>query len=267
MAVMNEVVPRIALHGATGSMGRAMLAVCREANVQIVGAAAAPGCTEIGMDLGDVHHTSTYGVLVTDDISTALLGANVIVDFSSAAAVRSLAVAAVKVGLPLVSGTTGLDADAYAAIVDLSKEAAVLWSPNFSIGIQVLSEMLQHAAKRLGPGFDVEIVEVHHRRKVDAPSGTAARLAQVVQDIRPLVRCHGREGFAGERPSDELGVFAVRGGDVVGDHTVHLLGLGERLELTHRATSREVFARGALFAARSLLTKPPGIWHLADILP
>ncbi|PKN48120.1 MAG: 4-hydroxy-tetrahydrodipicolinate reductase [Deltaproteobacteria bacterium HGW-Deltaproteobacteria-20] len=264
---MSEPSPRIALHGATGRMGAAMLAVCRAANVPIVGAVAAPGCHEIGMDLGEAHHTQAYGVQITADVPSALLGADVVIDFSHAGAVRSLAKAVGAAGLPLVSGTTGLAPDARAALDELSTRVPVLWAPNFSLGIQVLLEVVRHAARRLGPGFDVEIVEVHHRRKADAPSGTAARLAQEVQAVRPMTLCHGRQGVVGARTGEELGILAVRGGDVVGDHTVHLLGMGERLELTHRATTREVFAHGALFAARALPAKPPGIWHLADLMP
>ena len=264
---MNETEARIALHGATGRMGGAMLAACREAGIAIVGATAAPGCAQIGMDLGEAHQTSTYGVQVTADISAALLGANVIVDFSSASAVRPLAKAAGAVGIPLVSGTTALDDDAHAALEELSKRTAVLWSPNFSIGIQVLMEVVRHAARRLGPAFDIEVVEVHHRRKTDAPSGTAARLIREVQEVRPGTPLHSRCGDVGARSDGELGVFSIRGGDVVGDHTVHLLGLGERLELTHRATTREVFARGALFAASKLCGMPCGRYNLADLLP
>ena len=264
---MNALTPRIALHGATGRMGGAMLAVCRDAGVPIVGAVAAPGCPEIGIDLGGVHHSSIYGVQVTADVSAALLGANVVVDFSNSCAVRALANAAREAGLPLVCGTTGLDDSTLAALKTLSERVAVVWAPNFSLGIQVLTELVRHAVRRLGSSFDVEIVEMHHRRKTDAPSGTAVRLAREVQSVRSLSECYGREGVVGARLDEELGVFALRGGDVVGDHTVHLLGMGERLEITHRATSREVFARGALFAARALLAREPGLWQLVELLP
>ena len=259
--------PRIALHGATGRMGAAMLSICRQANVPIVGAVAAPNTPDIGLDLGEVHGTQPIGVLVTDNLSSALLGADVVVDFSHASAAQSLIKAVRSANLPLVSGTTGFDADTHDALQRLGQQVPVLWASNFSLGIQVLAELVRHATQRLGPDFDVEIVEIHHRRKVDAPSGTAIRLAQEAQASYPRQLRHGRHGMLGIRPQDELGISSVRGGDVVGDHTVHLLGIGERLELTHRASSREVRARGALLAARCLPTMPPGVWQLADLLP
>jgi len=258
---------KIALHGATGRMGAAMVALCRETDVDIVGAVAEPGCSDIGRDLGEVHGFANVGVEVSADISAALLGADVVVDFSHASAFPGLARATKRAKIPLVTGTTGLGDEAIVALDDLATVVPVLWAPNFSLGIQVLVELVRHAVQRLGPSFDVELVEVHHRRKVDAPSGTALRLAREVQAVREgLSLCHGREGFVGARPDDEIAVMALRGGDVVGDHTVHLMGPGERLELTHRATSRAVLARGALFAARALPARAPGRLTLADIL-
>jgi 4-hydroxy-tetrahydrodipicolinate reductase len=135
-----------------------------------------------------------------------------------------------------------------------------------SLGIQVLSDLVAEAARRLGPGFDIEITEVHHRQKVDAPSGTALRLAEAAKSVRELETVTGREGIVGARRPGELGVFGIRGGDVIGDHTVHLLGLGERLELTHRATSRDLFAHGAIRAARWIVGQRPGRYSLADVL-
>lgn len=260
--------PAVALHGATGRMGAALLALCREQSVPVVGACAEAGCQAVGKDLGEVHGAGTYGVLVSDDVPSTLLGADVVIDFSHASAFVPLARAVKRAGIPLVTGTTGLGEEALAALDDLATVAPVLWAPNFSLGIQVLVELARHAVARLGPEFDVELVEVHHRRKVDAPSGTAARLAREVREVRQdLSLCHGREGHVGARPDDQMGVMALRGGDVVGDHTLHLMGPGERLELTHRATSREVFARGALFAARAVVGRPPGRLALADVLP
>ncbi|PIE05751.1 MAG: 4-hydroxy-tetrahydrodipicolinate reductase [Sorangium cellulosum] len=259
--------PKIALHGASGRMGAAMLALCREAHIPIVGAIVHPHAPEVGQDLGEAHGTSTYGVAICGDASTGLLGADVVVDFSHASAFLGLARAARKNQVPVVTGTTGLDDEAIAALDALASVVPVLWASNFSLGIQVLVEVARHAVKRLGPGFDVELVDVHHRRKADAPSGTAARLVREVQDVRGgLEPCYGRQGLVGQRPDEQLGVMALRGGDVIGDHTLHLLGPGERLELTHRATSREVFARGALLAAQSLPGRPPGRLSLADIL-
>jgi 4-hydroxy-tetrahydrodipicolinate reductase len=166
-----------------------------------------------------------------------------------------------------VSGTTGLAAEHFAALELAAREIPVLWEPNMSIGVLVLTRLVEHAVKAMGEGFDVEIVEAHHRRKVDAPSGTALRLGEAALRARPaLVPVHGREGTPGERNANELGYHAVRGGDVVGDHQVHLLGLGERLELTHRATDRTVFARGAVRAAKALVGRAPGRYRLADLV-
>ncbi len=259
--------PKVALHGATGRMGAALFNLCRKQNVAIVGAAADPACAEVGHDLGQIHGSAAHGVVVESDIPTALLGADVVVDFSHESAVVPLARAAQRAKVPLVTGTTGLGTETLAALDDLASVVPVLWAPNFSLGIQVLAELVRHAAQRLGPAFDVELVEVHHRHKVDAPSGTATRLAGEVQAVRPDLNVrHGRQGHVGARAEDEMAVMALRGGDVVGDHTVHLMGPAERLELTHRATSREVFAQGALFAARAVVTRPPGRLTLADIL-
>src|SRR6185312_14259983 len=167
----------------------------------------------------------------------------------------------------VVSGTTRLDADAERLLDQAARVVPVLWAPNTSVGVQVLAELVAEAAAKLGLSFDVEIVEAHHRAKVDAPSGTADRLRRAVVEAREdLVPVHGREGLVGPRKRTEIGVLALRGGDVIGDHTVHFLGQGERLELTHRATNRDLFARGALRAARFLHGKPAGRYTMADIL-
>jgi 4-hydroxy-tetrahydrodipicolinate reductase len=256
---------KLAICGATGRMGRTLIRLCQEAeDLTLVGACGASSDPNLGDDAGTLAGARAAGVAVTDDISAALLGAEVVIDFSLPAALDELARIAARQNVALVSGTTGVtdlsSLDAAAARVP------VLWAPNMSLGIQVLSELAAEAARRLGPGFDIEITEVHHRRKVDAPSGTAVRLGEAIREVRPLRPVSGRQGIVGERPSDELGVFALRGGDVIGDHTVHLFGAGERLELTHRATSRDLFASGALRAARWIAGKPARRYTLADVL-
>ena len=168
---------------------------------------------------------------------------------------------------PLVIATTGLPAETAAALRELARDVPVVFAPNFSLGVQVLAELVEQAVKRLGGGFDVEILELHHRKKIDAPSGTALRLAKAARAARSeLTEVHARDGNVGARSDDELGVVAVRGGDVIGDHTVFLLGQGERIELTHRASSRDLFARGALRAARFVCGKPAGRYAFKDIL-
>jgi 4-hydroxy-tetrahydrodipicolinate reductase len=193
-------------------------------------------------------------------------GFDVAIDFSTAEVVAEVAAAVASRGVPLVSGTTGLTPAGERALADASRQVGVLWEPNMSVGVHVLGALVRQALLALGDGYDVEIVETHHRRKVDAPSGTALRLAAIATESRPRALVHGREGRPGPRPPTEVGVHAVRGGDVVGDHSVHLLGDGERLELVHRATSRDVFAHGALRAARWIATKPAGRYTLADML-
>ncbi len=193
---------------------------------------------------------------------------DVIVDFTSPAGF-SAAVALARVArVPLVSGTTGLDAVDLRQLDELAQSVPALHAPNMSIGVAVLARIVQVALAALPAGFDVEIVETHHRRKKDAPSGTALALVEAARAGREqaLREVRGRDGLANPREPDEIGVHAVRGGDVVGDHTVHLLGDGERLELTHRATDRLLFGRGALVAAHWLRGKPAGRYSMADVV-
>ncbi len=182
--------------------------------------------------------------------------------------IARLAPIAARAGVAIVSGTTGLDAAARAALDAASANVPVLWEANMSVGVHVLADVVRTAVAALGDGYDIEIVETHHGKKVDAPSGTALLLVQSARDARDdgASLAHGRCGRPGARPATEIGVHAVRGGDVIGDHTVHLLGCGERLELTHRATSRDVFAHGALRAAGWIAGRRPGIYTMRDVL-
>lgn len=249
---------KVAIAGATGRMGRAVARLAPEHHCAVVGALAA------STDAGQL----VEGIAVTSDAKKAIEGAEVVVDFSHPAAIPALAAACKTKKIPLVCGTTNLPDDAQHALEDLATVAPVLWAPNMSLGVQLLAEIVELAVQRLGLNFDVEIIEVHHGKKIDAPSGTAKRLVEAVRSglstggkIVP-----GREGEVGARTKGEIGVHAVRGGDVIGDHTVHLLGQGERLELTHRATSRDLFAHGALRAACFLLGKTPGRYTIKDLL-
>ncbi|XXX65187.1 4-hydroxy-tetrahydrodipicolinate reductase [Sorangium sp. So ce128] len=261
---------KVAIHGASGKMGQAIVRLAANERAQVVGAIVSRGSSRIGRDVGELAGTGTVGVAMSDDTSAGLLGADVVIDFSRPEALPRLLHLAMRAKVAVVSGTTRLDGTCERLLDETAQHVPVLWSPNTSIGIHVLAEIAASAARRLGPGYDVEIVEVHHRAKVDAPSGTAVRLADAVRAaLEPagtLADVHGREGNVGPRKPNELGIFAVRGGDVIGDHTVHLLGPGERLELTHRATSRDLFARGALRAAWHLHGKPPGRYTMADVI-
>jgi 4-hydroxy-tetrahydrodipicolinate reductase len=255
----------LAVCGATGRMGRTVVRLCQESDdLKLVGACAASGDPHLGEDAGTLAGAAMAGVAVTDDMAAALLGARVVVDFSLPSALDELTRLAARKKVALVSGTTGVTD--LGPLDEAAAQIPVLWAPNMSLGIQVLSELAAEAARRLGPDFDIEITEVHHKRKVDSPSGTAVRLGEAVREVRPLRPVSGRQGIVGARPSDELGIFALRGGDVIGDHTVYLFGPGERLELTHRATSRDLFAIGALRAARWIAGKPARRYSLADVL-
>jgi 4-hydroxy-tetrahydrodipicolinate reductase len=256
---------RVAVVGASGRMGRAVVRLAREAGDDVVCAVAS---TEVGRDVGELAGLGPIGTCVVDGLGAIEQArADVVVDFSTSHATLALAAVVASSGTALVSGTTGLDDAARAALDRAAGHAAVLWEPNMSVGVHVLARLVAQAAATLA-AWDVEIVETHHRAKVDAPSGTALRLAEAVREGRgkaaPLV--HGREGKPGPRGPGEIGMHALRGGDVVGDHVVHLMSGGERLELTHRATSRDVFAHGALRAARWIAGRAPGRYALRDVL-
>jgi len=256
---------RLAVVGASGRMG---CAVVRLASAEGVAVACAIAITEVGRDAGELAGIGPIGVPIADDIAgVGQMRADVVIDFSSPSATLKLAPIAAAAGCALVSGTTGLGDDGRAALRLAADRIPVLWEPNMSVGVHLLSELVARAAAALAL-WDVEIVETHHRAKGDAPSGTALRLAEVAQSARSAATrlVHGRHGKTGERGSGEIGIHAVRGGDIVGDHAVHLLGPGERLELVHTATSRDVFAHGALRAARWIAGRPPGRYGLQDVL-
>ncbi|HEX6766776.1 MAG TPA: 4-hydroxy-tetrahydrodipicolinate reductase [Polyangiaceae bacterium] len=259
---------RLAIHGTTGRMGLAVLRAARAAgNVEIVGGACAPSDPGVGKDLGELSGTGPLGVVATADVGSALLGADVVVDFSLASVAPVLFATAARQRIAIVSGTTGLDATGERALEKAAGAVPVLWAPNMSLGIQVLAEVVEHAVRRLGPAFDVEIVELHHRRKVDAPSGTAKRLAQAARAARSeLSELEARSGDVGARKTNELGVFGIRGGDVVGDHTVFFLGNGDRIEITHRASTRDTFAVGAVRAALWVAGCQPGLYDMRNVL-
>jgi 4-hydroxy-tetrahydrodipicolinate reductase len=256
---------RLAVVGASGRMGRAVVRLARAEGAQIV---CAVGESDIGRDAGELAGIGPIGLCVVDTVAAVEhVRAEVVIDFSAPGATLALAPIAAAAGTAIVSGTTGLAGEPRAALEQASARVPVLWEPNLSVGVHVLSQVVAQAVRALAD-WDVEIVETHHRAKLDAPSGTALRLAEVVQRSRSNTTrlVHGRQGKPGARAEEEIGVHALRGGDVVGDHVVHLLGGGERLELVHKATSRDVFAHGALRAARWIAGKPAGTYTLADVL-
>jgi 4-hydroxy-tetrahydrodipicolinate reductase len=256
---------RLAVVGASGRMGRAVVRLARAAGVDV---ACAIGASDVGRDVGELAGIGPIGTSVVDGLAALEHArADVIIDFSAPGVTLALAPIAAAARSAVVSGTTGLSDEGRRALALAAERVPALWEPNMSLGVHVLSDLVAQAVAALAD-WDIEIVETHHHAKVDAPSGTALRLAEVAQRARAdgtrLV--HGRQGKPGARGSDEIGMHALRGGDVIGDHTVHLLGGGERLELTHRATGRDVFAHGALRAARWIAGKAPGTYSLRDVL-
>ena len=233
---------RVAVVGAAGRMGQTIIAVANSESVEIISK----------LDQGD-------------QITSA--GADVLIDFSQPNVGDAVCEAGLKTNTPLVIGTTGHSAAQRKAIESAANRLPIVLAPNFSIGVNALFWLTEQAARILGDSFDLEIVEMHHRLKKDAPSGTARTLAEILQRERKTTRLrHGREGMLGERDPFEIGIHAIRGGDVVGDHMVIFAGKGERLELTHRAASRETFARGALRAAHWVIGRNSGLYDMRDVL-
>ncbi len=256
---------RLVVVGAGGRMGRAVVRLAPEYGLALVHAVSAD---DQGKDAGELAGAGRSGVIVQGSpASLADVGADVVIEFASPAATVETCAAAASAGLAIVSGTTGLGDDARVALDRAAGRVPVLWEPNMSVGVHVLGRLVAEAARLLGPEVAVEITETHHDRKADSPSGTALRLAEAVQGARAgAFLVHGRSGAVGARQPGELGMHAIRGGDVVGDHTVMFLAQGERIELSHRASSRDLFARGALAAAAWISGKPAGRYGLADVL-
>ncbi len=266
---------RIAVTGVLGRMGRLVTALAEEAGCVVVAALERDEHPQLGQSL------AALGVLEPDAAGAevplgalsqgfAEQGVDVCIDFTLPAAFTTVLAACRQAGCSLVSGTTGLDASQEALLDEAAGEIPVLHATNFSLGVALLAQLSRLAAVALDEGYEIEIVEAHHGRKVDAPSGTAKTLAQTVAEARDQhldkVARHGREGQLGTRSREEIGVHAVRGGSVVGEHTVHFLGPDERLELTHRAASREIFVRGALRCARWMAGKPPRRYTVAEVI-
>ncbi len=262
---------RIAIHGVAGRMGRSLVDVLRQdPAADLVAAMDHPECGVIGVDAGRLDGTEEVGVTVTSDLEAFLRNVEVVIDFSAPSATARLLPLCAGQRVPVVVGTTGLGGPERAALERAAEIVPVVYAPNYSQGITALFHLAGQAARLLGPGFDAEITELHHKHKVDAPSGTAVHLAEVVVQAKGLVPeeavKHGRCGQVGERNSQELGVMALRGGDAVGEHTLYLIGEGERLELTHRATDRAIFARGAVRAAHWVARQTAGLYDMADVL-
>ena len=261
---------RIAVIGAAGRMGRAIIrAVGEIPSAQVTAAVERPGAAELGQDAGTLAGLPPLGVTLQPQVPGAG-AADVWIDFSAPASTVANVQAARAAGARMVIGTTGLSSADRQVIVEAAAAVPVVLAPNTSLGVTVLLKLVADAARALGPGYDIEVVETHHRMKRDAPSGTALRLAEAAaegagRNLAETAR-YARHGDVGPRTSEEIGIQTLRGGDVVGDHTVFFLGLGERIEITHRASSRDTFARGAVRAALWLAGRGPGLYDMRDVL-
>ena len=262
---------RIAVTGAAGRMGKTLIEMIHAADDLALGAAFERADSPVlGFDAGELIGAGVLGVEVGADLGAALDNFDLLIDFSIPQATLTALPLLVKGGKKLVIGTTGFDAEGQAAIEAAAEKIAILKAPNMSVGVNVVFKLIEQAAAVLGDDVDVEVIEAHHRHKIDAPSGTAVRMGEILAETlgRNLEHdaIYGREGETGERQRRTIGFSAVRGGDIVGDHTVLYAGTGERIEITHRAQSRANFAQGALRASRFLAAKTTGLFDMQDVL-
>jgi len=261
----------IGVTGCGGRMGRMLVAeIHGTAGCRVAGGIESAGNAVLGRDLGELAGLSALGIVAGDDPQKLFAGSDVVVDFTAPAATAAHAAIASRAGKPLVIGTTGLESAHEAAIAAAAKAIAIVRAPNMSLGVNLLLGLVRQAASLLGDEYDIEIVEMHHRHKVDAPSGTALALGREAAAARGIDLAaksqRVRDGITGPRRRGDIGFAALRGGDVAGDHVVIFAGDGERIELTHRAGSRQIFARGAVRAARWAVGKPPGLYGMKDVL-
>jgi 4-hydroxy-tetrahydrodipicolinate reductase len=258
----------VAIHGACGRMGQRLVALAREDSaLRVVAAIDSPGNPKVGTDAGELAGVGKLGVHVTGELPLNITP-DCVIDFSAPAGTMAILKTCIDRKLPLVIATTGLEKEHLAEIDHAAHHTAVLLSPSMSLVVNLLFKLTKLAGEALaGKGFDVEIVERHHRMKKDSPSGTALKFVEVVQEAMKQTKVlHGREGLIGERTPDVIGVHAIRGGDSVGEHTIVFASQGETMELVHKGSSRDSYARGALAAAKWLAGKPAGVYSMADVL-
>lgn len=261
----------IAVAGAAGRMGRQlMLAVLERDDLTLCGATEHPQSDTLGMDAGLLVGSEKLGVEVIANIADADASVSTIIDFTSPVNTRNLVEYAASHKKNLIIGTTGLDDDDKRALQQAAEKTAIVFASNYSVGVTLSLELLAHAAKVLGDQYDIEVIEAHHRHKVDAPSGTALSMGESVANAlgRSLDSCavYAREGITGARKDKTIGFATVRAGDIIGEHTVMFCGQGERLEITHKATDRMTFARGAVRAAAWVGSQAPGLYNMSDVL-
>jgi 4-hydroxy-tetrahydrodipicolinate reductase len=260
----------IAIAGASGRMGRALIeAVCAAPDARLVAALDRADTPHIGLEAGQRMGLQT-GVAISSDAAAGVKRANTFIDFTRPEGTLQHLALCREAGVAMVIGTTGFDAAGKAAIEAAAKDIPIVFAPNMSVGVNLVFKLLDVAARVLDEGFDIEIIEAHHRHKVDAPSGTALRMGEVIAHAlgRDLSQCavYGREGVTGERDPSTIGFATVRGGDIVGDHTALFAGIGDRVEITHKSSSRMTYALGSLRAARFLAGRKNGLFDMQDVL-
>ena len=261
---------RLAVAGASGRMGQMLIEAIRQSgDCTLSGAVDIAASPAIGLDAAAfAGHAS--GVLIHSDIRKSLQNAAVLIDFTRPEGTLAHLAICRELGVKMVIGTTGFSDVQKAEIAAATKDIAIVMAPNMSVGVNVTLKLLEMAAKAMATGYDIEIVEAHHRHKIDAPSGTALKMGEVIADAlgRNLKDCavYSREGITGERDPSSIGFATIRGGDIVGDHTVLFAGIGERIEISHKSSSRATYAQGSLRAARFLATKPSGLFDMFDVL-
>lgn len=261
---------RVCIAGASGRMGQMLIDAVRSSDdCVLAGALDIPSSPAIGLDAG-AYGGQTTGVAITGDIAAGLAGCQFLIDFTRPEGTLEHLRECVRQGVNVVIGTTGFTEAQKAEIAEASKSIAIMMAPNMSVGVNVTLKLLEMAAKALSTGYDIEIIEAHHRHKVDAPSGTALKMGEVIANAlgRDLKDCavYAREGVTGERDPSSIGFATIRGGDIVGDHTVLFAGTGERIEISHKSSSRATYAQGSLRAVRFLAGQRNGLFDMFDVL-
>ena len=270
MSTPDQAIHKIAIAGASGRMGRMLIEAVQAADDCVLGGALdIAGSPAIGID-ALAFSGQRGGVEITADLRAGLKDAQFLIDFTRPEGTLAHLKICRELGVKAVIGTTGFTPAQLDEIRDVARDIAIVMAPNMSVGVNVVLKLLAQAAKALKEGYDIEIIEAHHRHKVDAPSGTALKMGEVVADAigRDLKSCavYGREGVTGERDPSTIGFATVRGGDIVGDHTVLFAGIGERIEITHKSSSRSTYAQGSLRAVRFLANQPRGLFGMDDVL-
>ena len=262
---------KVIVAGAAGRMGSRLVALTKESTaLSLAGAIEGKGHHALGEDAGEVAGAGKIGIPVTDDLSALLDRGEVVIDFSAPEATLTHLRVVAEHRRAMVIGTTGLNAGQLDELKSVARQVPCVFSPNMSVGVNLIYKVISEMAKTLGDDYDIEVIEAHHRLKKDAPSGTALKIAEVLaravnRDLNQ-VGVYARKGLIGERKKREIGIQTIRAGDIVGDHTILFGGMGERIEVTHRASSRDTFARGALRAARWVVRQPPGLYDMMDVL-